>query len=344
MLAEGWARVWDLLTPVLEKVEWALPRRRCACWGKVTTASVPGVRHAGAGSVSYGPGLHAAAVLLASEGNMPVERAAMVIDALLGVPVSAGFVARANARLSEDLAAAGFDEKMKAALRAEPVLCGDESPVNVLRKDLDEATGEPCEGSPHLLAVRTPWPGLVWYGAIPSRSSAAIDATGVLDGFDGYLTRDDYAGWHQYDARLAGVQLCCAHIIRALRAVLMLAPNVQKWVGRLIDLLREANGLVVATRATGQARLDQDAIDKLRARYDADVEIGRLTNLSRPWKDDKNHPGLVLARRLAARTDQVWLFLTDFKIPWTNNAAEVRHEVARNKWICREEDRLMSVA
>jgi len=197
VLADGWAQVWDLLDPVLEKVEWALPRRRCACCRKVTTAPVPGVRHAAAGGVSYGPRLHGAAVLLASEANVPVERAAMVIDALLGVPVSAGFVARANARLAQDLDDAGFDEAMKAALRAEPVLCGDESPVNVLRKELDEVTGTVLSGSPHLLVIRTPDPGLVWYGAIHSRSSEAIAGTGILTGWHGYLTRDDYAGWHQ---------------------------------------------------------------------------------------------------------------------------------------------------
>jgi len=101
------AQVWDLLEPVLEKVEWALPRRRCVWCRKVTTAAVPGVRHAAAGGVSYGPRLHGAAVLLASEANVSVERAAMVIDALLGVPVSAGFVARANERLAHDLQAAG---------------------------------------------------------------------------------------------------------------------------------------------------------------------------------------------------------------------------------------------
>ncbi|KDA42373.1 IS66 family transposase [Frankia sp. BMG5.23] len=338
VLADGWAQVWDLLEPVLEKVEWALPRRRCACCRKVTTAVVPGVRHAAAGAVSCGPRLHGAAVLLASEGNVPVERAAMVIDGLLGVPVSSGFVARANERLAQDLQAAGFDEAMKAALRAEPVLCGDESPVNVLRKDRDEVTGTALSGTPHLLVVRTPAPGLVWYAAISSRSSGAIDATGVLTGWHGYLTRDDYAGWHQYDPTLAGVQLCCAHLIRALRAVLILAPKVQKWAGRLIDLLREANGLVVAARAAGNSRLGQAAIDALRARYDADVRIGELTNMSRPWADEKNHPGLVLARRLAAKADQVWLFTTDFKIPWTNNPSEQairlpkRHQAVSGYW------------
>lgn len=35
---------------------------------------------------------------------------------------------------------------MKAALRGEDVLCGDESPVNVLTNDLDETSGEPVAG------------------------------------------------------------------------------------------------------------------------------------------------------------------------------------------------------
>jgi transposase len=338
VLAGGWAQVWDLLDPVLEKVEWVLPRRRCACCWKVTTAGVPGVRHAAAGSVSYGPRLHAVAVLLASEGNMPVERAAMVIDALLGVPVSSGFVARANARLAADLDAAGFDEAMKAALRAEPVLCGDESPVNVVRRDLDEATGTVLSGTPHLLVVRTPTPGLVWYAAISSRSSEAIHTTGILAGWHGFFTRDDYAGWHQYDPALAGTQLCCAHLIRSLRAVLTLTPGAQKWAGRLIDLLREANSLVVAARAAGKNRLDQKTIDELRARYDRDVHIGELANMSRAWTDGRNHPGFVLARRLAAKADQVWLFTTNFKIPWTNNPSEQairlpkRHQAVSGYW------------
>jgi hypothetical protein len=60
--------------------------------------------------------------------------------------------------------------------------------------------------------------------------------------------------------------------------------------------------------------------------------------MSRPWKDEKNHPGLVLAHRLAARADQVWSFVTDFQIPWTNNAAEQairlpkRHQAVSGYW------------
>lgn len=45
-----------------------------------------------AGTLTYGPNVNAAAVLLNSEGNVPVERTAMLMAALLGTPVSAGFV------------------------------------------------------------------------------------------------------------------------------------------------------------------------------------------------------------------------------------------------------------
>jgi len=78
--------------------------------------------------VSYGPLLNAAAVLLTGYGNVPPERAAKLIGMLLGVPVSPGFVDGASERLSSRLDDAGFDEAMRAALAAEPVLAADETP------------------------------------------------------------------------------------------------------------------------------------------------------------------------------------------------------------------------
>jgi hypothetical protein len=54
---------------------------------------------------------------------------------------------------------------MITALRAEDMLCADETPTNVLRADTD-AHGEPVSGSPHALTVRTPDARLVWYAPI----------------------------------------------------------------------------------------------------------------------------------------------------------------------------------
>ena len=92
--------------------------------------------------MSYGPALNAAAVLLGCYGNVPPERAAGVIAMLLGVPVSAGFVDKAAARVSAQLGRAGFEEAMLAALAAEDVLAADETPVNVLDGTAPAAAGE----------------------------------------------------------------------------------------------------------------------------------------------------------------------------------------------------------
>ncbi|MGH3978873.1 MAG: IS66 family transposase, partial [Pseudonocardiaceae bacterium] len=158
----------------------------------------------------YGPNVNAAAILLGIEGNVPVERTAMLMATLLCAPVPTGFVARALARFAERLAAAGFDEAMTTALRAEDVLCADETPTNVIRRDTD-AQGEPMPGSPHAVTVRTPDARLVWFAPIGSRSKTALTGLGVLEGYPGYLVKDDYAAWHQFDTQLTGVQQCAAH-------------------------------------------------------------------------------------------------------------------------------------
>jgi hypothetical protein len=329
---DGWAQVWDIPPVRLEKVHWLLPRRRCAGCDAVTTATVP---HGQCGTVMYGPGVNAAAVLLASEGNVPAERTAMLMSALLGAPVSAGFVARAHERLAEKLRAAGFDDAMKAALRAEEVLCADETPVNVIRNAGPDGTVLP--GSPHVVTIRAPDERLIWYGAAHSRSSQAIKTLGVLDGFAGILVRDDYAGWAQFDGQLAGVQQCCAHIFRHLKGIHELHPQWQRWADQARQVLKEANAAVQAALAGGRSALDPDLLAGLRARYDDAVRWGQTTNRLRDWHDG-NHPGYVLASRLKAKADQVWLFTANFAVPWTNNASEQaikgpkRHQAVSGCW------------
>jgi transposase len=99
-----WAQVIDV--EVVRRVtEWMLPGLSCPCCGTVTFAGPPPGAHAG--TVSYGPVLNAAAVLLACYGNVPAERAAQVMGMLLGVPVSAGWADKAAARVSAQLGGQG---------------------------------------------------------------------------------------------------------------------------------------------------------------------------------------------------------------------------------------------
>jgi transposase len=98
--------------------------------------------------------LNAAAVLLSCYGNVPPERAAQVMGMLLGIPVSAGRVDKAAARVAAQPGKAGFDAAMLAALAAENALAADETPVNVLdktapeREQRDEADPEDNRGRP----------------------------------------------------------------------------------------------------------------------------------------------------------------------------------------------------
>jgi hypothetical protein len=73
---------------------------------------------------------------------------------------------------------------------------------------------------------------LVWYKDIAARTSKKIAELGVFNNWDGILVRDDYAGWYQFDATLAGVQQCGAHLIRHLQGLPDLDPREQLWLAR----------------------------------------------------------------------------------------------------------------
>ena len=206
-----WAQVIDAVV-IRKATEWALPGLECPCCGTVTFAEPPPGAYQG--SVSYGPVLNAAAVVLTAYGNVPAERAAQVMAMLLGVPVSPGWVDKASARLAAQLGKAGFDAAMLAALAGEKALAADETPVNVLDKNVpqpavreDEEEGDPDEkektapGAPHALIIRTPDGRLTWLQALASRRKGDV-AAGIPAAFTGLLMTDGYTGYQHLLTRL----------------------------------------------------------------------------------------------------------------------------------------------
>ena len=313
-------QVVDIPPPALTVTEYQVMSRTCGC-GQVTTAPAPaGVT---GGPVCYGPNVTAAATLLASTDVIGIERAADLMSALFSAPVSTGFVSRCLARLDAALISAGFEDALKDALRAAGVLGTDETSAPLATA---AASAEGC-GNPHVYTVRTlrGWtgggPDLIWYGAAGNRTKASITGFGILDGFAGILVRDDYGGYLSYDAGLAGVQQCLAHLHRYLDDACAIDPVSQAWTRQAGDALREAAAAVRAARRAGKASLDPALLDKLRHSYDQAVTYGISVNLSRPWHKG-NHPGLILARRLKRKASQVWLFATRFDVPATNNGSE----------------------
>jgi hypothetical protein len=313
-------QVFDIPPAALTVTEYQMMSCMCGC-GQVTTASAPtGVS---GGPACYGPNVVDAATLLASTDVIGIERAAGLMGALLKAPVSTGFVSRCLARLDAALTAAGFEDALKDALRAADVLGTDETPAPLTRA---AASAEGC-GNPHVYTVRTMrgytggGPDLIWYGAAGNRTKAAIAGFGILDGYRGVLVRDDYGGYLSYDAGLAGVQQCVAHLYRYLDDAYAAGPESQAWTRQAGDALRAASAAVRAARGACQASLDPALLAGLRHSYDQAVAFGISVNLSRPWHKG-SHPGLILARRLKRKAVQVWLFATRFDVPATNNGSE----------------------
>ena len=313
-------QVFDIPPAALTVTEYQMMRRTCGC-GHVTTAPPPpGVT---GGPACYGPGVTDAATLLASTDVIGIERAADLMGALLKAPVSTGFVSRCLVRLDAALTAARFEDTLKDALRAAGVLGTDETPAPLTTA----ATSADGCGNPHVYTVRTMnaytggGPDLIWYGAAGNRTKAAITGFGILDGHRGVLVRDDYGGYLSYDAGLAGVQQCLAHLYRYLDDAYAIDPVSQLWTRQAGDALRAASAAVRDARDASQASLGPGLLAGLRHSYDQAVAFGISVNLSRPWHKG-NHPGLILARRLKRKAAQVWLFTTRFDVPATNNGSE----------------------
>jgi hypothetical protein len=331
-IGSSWAQVWDVKIS-RQVAEWLLASLPCPCCGKVTTADAPPGAHQG--TISYGPGVNAASILLSGYGNVPAERTAHLIAMLLGMPVSPGFVDGASARLDEKLQAAGFDDAMQAALADEPVLGADETPVNVLTRDTDPETGEPGEGAPHVLIVRPPRREADL--AAGARVAPGRGDHRVLSFFTGILITDGYTAYQQMLPDLAGIQQCAAHVIRRCRAVSKLGPgSLQSWSADVIEILREVHQACEDAWSRGQP-VDPELLEKLRGRYDEAVSSGITHNRRRDWHDG-NHPGYALGCWLRAYADQVWLFTGEPAVEWTNNVSErgakaaKRHQAVSGYW------------
>jgi transposase len=325
-------QVFDLPSFSLEVTEYLMMRRVCGC-GHPTTADAPSqVR---GGPTCYGPQVAAATAWLASQDVIGIERAADMMAALLGAPVSTGFVSSCLARLDTALTTAGFEDELKGALREQEVLGTDETPAPLTVTGAAAETGEDCT-NPQVFTVRTMraytrgWAGdpvedlagdLVWYGAAGTRTKKAITAFGILEDYHGVLVRDDFGGYVSYDAQLAGVQQCLSHLLRYLDDAYDIDPGSQLWAHQVADALRGAIHAVNTARRNGTT-LDLEVIAAARRSYDKGVAVGISINLSRPWHKG-NHPGLVLAKRLQRKAEQVWLFTTrPGDVPPTNNGSE----------------------
>lgn len=290
-------QVFDIPPLRHEVTEHQVVEIRCTC-GKVCRGEFPeGV----SAPVQYGPRIKAAVVHLTNHHMMPITRTGALMGDFFGLPMSDATVLSANeeakTRLADTVAAIGD------ACQAAPVAHADETGMRVAGK----------LHWMHFLATAT----LTWVGCHPNRGKKAFEAFGILTGFLGTLVHD---GWKPYRELLCKHGLCNAHHLREL--TYLFEEMSQAWAKRLIDLLVEVCHEVTA--AGGPLRPER--IAHIRALYDEILREGEAANPRAPPSgrrgSTKQSKATNLLARLRNHADDVWRFMTDHGVPFTNNLAE----------------------
>jgi len=299
-------QVFDLPVLQFEVTEHHAMQAICAC-GHVHTAEFPAGVNA---TVQYGPSAQAAMVHLNLNHAVSVQRTAALMKDFFQLPVSQATVLKA-AMTSAGILQPTVDAIGQGAVNAD-VLHADETGLRVA-KTLHWL---------HVLATDT----LTWMGCHPKRGGEAFDALALLGQFKGVLVHD---GWLPYKALACQHALCNAHHLREL--TYLLEEQDQAWAGDMIELLTHANHLDNLNCADGKSpsynsRKYQAEIRELRDLYEAILAQAQTENPIAHSTGKRGRPKQSKATNMIGRLrdyrDDVWRFMNQPDVPFTNNLAE----------------------
>lgn len=261
-------------------------------------------------AVQFGPMVKGIALYLLYGQLLPYSRTAELLTDLCGCPLSPGtletFVAEGAERLVET------EEMMKQALREADVQGNDETGIRV-------------QGLLHWLHVaRTD--RLTHYAVHRKRGKEATDAIGILPQFHGIMEHDSYSSYPQYTQCEHG--LCNAHPLREWH--FFSEHEKQEWAGQLKEHLLTCHKTVEEARARGETSLEASVISHLTCTYHHLIEIGLAAQPPPPSPGPapkkrgrvKQTKAKNLLDRLQRDAASFLLFMSDFRVPFTNNGSE----------------------
>ena len=287
--------------PAPKVTEYVAQAKQCAGCGTVTAGELPAHVRARA---SYGPETCAQAANLAVGHHIPIYRATLLLCQLAGIAVSTGWMAGIRGKAAALVETSGFMGRVRELLKAAAAVHADETPAR--------AAG----GTRYVHLACTRYLTCMHTG---DRSADAINAGGVLPGYQGVIVRDGYAGYGHLTSALHA--WCGVHLLRDLKGLYDFEPSQQEWASQMAALLIEARDAAAAARLAGQSVLDAAVLDDLVTRYRALAATGLAANLYRRTATAKD--ARRLARRFRSFEDMILRFATrpDLDI-FSNNEAE----------------------
>ena len=262
----------------------------------------------GAARARAGPGqlraeTCAQAANLAVGHHIPIYRATLVLCQLAGIAVSTGWMAGIRGKAAALVEASGFTDRVRELLKTAAAVHAGEIPAR--------AAG----GTRYVDLACTRYLTCMHTG---DRSAEAIDAGGVLPGYQGVIVRDGYAGYGHLTGALHA--WCAVHLLRDLKGLYDFEP-AQRWASQMASLLIQARDAASAARAAGQSALAAAVLDDLVTRYRALAGAGLAANLCR--RTATANDARRLARRFLGFEDLILRFATrpDLDI-FSSNEAE----------------------
>src|SRR5215213_268884 len=275
---------------------------RCAACGVQTRAAFPdGV----SAPVQYGQRISAFVLYLLHYQLLPEKRLAMLMADLFGVTL----VAATIARISRDCATRceGFADAVRGLVAAAAV------------KHMDE-TGFRIGGKTQWLHIAsTIW--LTFYRVSPKRGSLLANLTGIV-------VHDHWKPYYTMTGVLHA--LCNAHHLRELKALIEIEK--EDWARKMQRLLRRAcHASNLARERDGELKpgliaLFERCYDTILAEglafHEAQPSLVRAVGTGKPRGRAPRRVGHNLLLRLSTRKTDVLRFLTNPRVPFSNNLAE----------------------
>jgi len=282
-------QVIDIPRVQLIIVEYLLHQLRCPDCSHMTRAKLP----AGVGLSAFGPRLHALVAVMVGKFRQGKRGVQALLELVYGLEVSLGAISKIERRVSAALAAPVAE--VQAAIQQADVVNKDETSWRQMRNKA------------WLWVAATAQLAGFW---IDRRRGSEVSKRILGEAFAGIVCADRWSAYYWLKRRA----LCWAHLKRDF--VAMAERHHSPWHGgRLVKLAGE----IMALSARWQAgEIDRAALEAqvapLKARM---VQMLAWTAANAPGRKAR-----ATARNLLKHQDAMWRWLSDARVPLTNNLAE----------------------
>ena len=259
-------------------------------------------------TTQYGDNLKSFVSYLNAYQMLPYERIAETIQDLASHEMSTGTIYNFLNTHYDNLEK--FEEVLKNSLLKEDILHSDETGVNIKAKL-------------HWIHVASS-SVMTYYMLHQKRGRIAMDDMEIIPNYDGILVHDHWKPYNHYTN--ATHSYCNAHILRELNGITEKESVV--WSQDMHTLLTNMNNAVHKAKEGDKEYLSNAQIEKFTKNYEKIIK-GALQYYPVPDKTEKKargkpkqEKGKNLLDRLSKYQEEHLRFLSDFRVPFTNNLAE----------------------